>query len=213
LPDHRPREGIVNYELAYRVGFHPWEDAEAHAPFAQKLSELLDEEERGAAPPFGRALDVGTGSGIWAVYLAKRGWGVTGVDIVEKALERARARVAEEEVDVRLVHGDVTALDTAAVGAGFELVLDTGTLHRLKDDERTAMGRAIESVASPNATVLLLAWPKRRRPLIRGVTVAEIEGAFPGWAVEDAGPSYFQAPKPIELIMRPDERWYRLRRA
>ena len=34
----------MNYELAYRIGFHPWEDAEAHSPFVEKFSELIDEE-------------------------------------------------------------------------------------------------------------------------------------------------------------------------
>lgn len=203
----------MNYELAYRIGFHPWEDAAAHAPFTQKLDELLGEEERGRTPPLGPALDVGTGSGIWAVQLAKRGWEVVGVDVVEKALARASARIAEASVDVRLVEGDITTLPPEAIGAGFELVLDTGTFHGLKDGERAAMGRAIDALAAPNATILLLAWPRRRRPLIRGVTPDEIEAAFPGWSVEDAGLSNFRAPKLIELIMRPDERWYRLRRA
>src|SRR2546425_977938 len=37
----------MNYELAYRVGFHPWEDAETQSAFREKLSELFDHEERG----------------------------------------------------------------------------------------------------------------------------------------------------------------------
>ena len=80
----------MNYRLAYRIGFHPWEDAEKHAPFVEKLSALLEEEERGLQPPYGAALDLGTGSGIWAMWLAERGWSVTGVDGVEVALRRAR---------------------------------------------------------------------------------------------------------------------------
>lgn len=52
----------VFYQLAYRVGFHPWEDLADHPPFADKLTELLDREERGRVAPFGRALDVDTGS-------------------------------------------------------------------------------------------------------------------------------------------------------
>jgi len=93
----------MNYRLAYRVGFHPWEDAEAHLPFIERFSELLDEEESGREPPYGPALDLGTGSGIWAIQLAKRGWQVTGIDLVEKALQRARDRVESAGADVSLV--------------------------------------------------------------------------------------------------------------
>ena len=145
--------------------------------------------------------------------MAKRGWQVTGVDVVDKALQRARAKVDAAGVEVELVHGDVTALRETDVGSGFRLLLDTGTFHGLKDHERLAMGREVDAVAAPDATLLLLAWPRRRRPLIRGVDVSEIEEAFSGWAVSDVGPSHFKAPKPIELLLRPDEHWYRLRRA
>ena len=55
----------MNYELAYRLGFHPWEDAEDQPGFVQSLCALLDAEEAGREPPFGTALDIGTGSGIW----------------------------------------------------------------------------------------------------------------------------------------------------
>ena len=53
----------MNYSLAYRIGFHPWEDAEEQPSFADKFSTLLDREERRRQPPYGQALDVGTGAG------------------------------------------------------------------------------------------------------------------------------------------------------
>jgi SAM-dependent methyltransferase len=202
----------MNYRLAYAVGFHPWEDAAGHPPFTERISELFDREESGREPPYGPALDLGTGSGIWGIELAKRGWQVTGVDNVDKALGRARERVRSAGVDMRLVHGDVTALREAGVGSDFQLVLDTGTFHGLAGAQREAMGREVSAVAAPDATFLMIAWPRCRRPLIRGVSRSEIEEAFPGWTVTEMGPSNFQAPKPIELLLRPDEHWYRLRR-
>jgi cyclopropane fatty-acyl-phospholipid synthase-like methyltransferase len=202
----------MNYRFAYAVGFHPWEDAESDPPFAEKISEMFDREERGRVPPYGTALDLGTGSGIWAVQLARRGWQVTGVDIVETALRRAHDRVKDAGVDVQLVRGDVTELRQAGIGSGFQLVLDTGTFHGLNSAQRDAMGREVSAVASSDATVLLLVWPKRRRPLIRGASRSEVEAAFPGWKVTDVEASHFHPPKILELLLKPDEHWYRLRR-
>lgn len=203
----------MNYGLAYRIGFHPWEDAEEQPSFTDKFSSLLAAEESGRQPPYGRALDVGTGSGIWGIKLAQRGWQVTGVDIVGEALRRAHDRVRNAGVDIRLVQGDVTELRATGVGTGFRLVLDTGTFHGLTAVKREAMGREVSAVTTPNATVLLIAWaPKRRGPLPRGVSRSEIEAAFPGWDVTEVGESGFEAPKPVELLMKPEERWYRLLR-
>ena len=203
----------MNYRFAYSIGFHPWEDAASDPPFVEKASQLFDREEQGREIPFGRALDIGTGSGIWGIELAKRGWEVTGVDLIEKALARARDRVRRANVEVRLIRGDVTALSESSVGSGFRLILDTGTFHDFDADQRVAMGKGVEAVAGLDATILLLAWPKRRRPLIRGVSRDEIETAFPGWIITDVELSHFSLPKPLELLLRPDEHWYRLRRA
>ena len=200
----------MNWRFAYAIGFHPWEETDP--PFARKISQLFDREQKGRQPPYGLALDLGTGSGIWGIELAKRGWQVTGIDIVDKALRRARDRVQEAGVDMRLVRGDVTALRAAGVGSGFRLVLDTGTFHDLNSGQRDAMGREVSAIAAPDATVLLLVWPKRRRPLIRGASRSEVEAAFPGWSVTDVEPSYFRLPKVMDLLLKPDEHWYRLRR-
>jgi SAM-dependent methyltransferase len=202
----------MNYEFAYRIGFHPWEDAETHEPFVEKFAAVIAREQDGE-PPYGSALDLGCGSGIWGIQLAKRGWRVTGVDIVEKALDRARERVADEGVEMRLVRGDVTDLSATAAGSGYRLILDTGTFHGFDSAQRTAMGREVSRISADDASVLMLSWvPKRRGPLPRGASAAEIAEAFPGWTVEDLGPSHFEAPKPIELLLRPEEHWFRLRR-
>jgi methyltransferase family protein len=203
----------VNYRLAYAIGFHPWEDLAEHAPFAGKLLELVTREENGSGPPHGSALDLGTGSAVWGVELAKRGWQVTGVDIVEKALRRARERIEAVGVEMRLVSGDVTALRGAGVGSGFRLVLDTGTFHGLTDPQRLAMGKEVSAVAAPDATVILDCFaPRRRGPLPRGASRDDVEQAFPGWQITDVEVADTE-PDPIARLFRFDERFYRLRRA
>ena len=201
----------MNHELAYRIRFHPWEDAQRQPAFVPSISALVEREED-ARPPHGMALDLGTGSGIWAVWLAQRGWQVTAVDNVEKALERARDRVSNAGVDVRVVHADVADLRSAEVGSGFRLFLDTGTFHGLSPADRAAMAGQVTAIAAPGATLLMLAWsPRRRGPLPRGADRDDLEAAFPGCEITDHGPTGFHAPPPVRLLTRPDERWYRIR--
>ena len=202
----------MNYRLAYAIGFHPWEDLADHPPFADKLLELVAREENRPGPPYGRALDLGTGSAVWGVWLARRGWDVTGIDIIEKALRRAQRRADEAGAQVRLVQGEVTALREAGLGSGFGLLLDTGTFHGLSDADREAMGREVSAVAAEDATLILDCFaPRRRGPLPRGASRADIERAFPGWAITDIEMADTE-PDALARLMRFDERFYRLRR-
>lgn len=201
----------MNWKLSYAIGFHPWEDTDQE--FFNSLASLLEREEQGREPPYGRALDIGTGSAIWAIELAKRGWELTGVDLVEKALERGRERVRAAGVEMELVQGDVTRLSEAEVGSGFRLILDTGTFHDLDTEQQKGMASSIDALAADDATLILLCWPRRMRPFIRGVSREEIEAAFAGWQITDVEPSFFKLPPPMEWLLRPDEHWYRLRRA
>jgi hypothetical protein len=54
-------------------------------------------------------LDLGTAAGS-GVELERRGWQVTGVDNVKRALRRARDRIEETDVGMELVRSDVTDL-------------------------------------------------------------------------------------------------------
>lgn len=202
----------MNYKLAYAIGFHPWEELVDHRPFADKLLELVAREEEGSEPPYGPALDLGCGSAVWGVELAKRDWEVTGIDVVEKALERARERVADAGVAMRLVHGDATALSESDVGSGFRLVLDTGTFHGLSDSQRERMGRSLSAVCADEATLLLDCFaPRRRGPLPRGAALSDIERAFPDWKVTDVEEADTE-PDALARLLKFDERFYRLRR-
>ena len=58
--------------------------------------------------PPGRALDLACGEGRNAIWLAERGFEVTGVDFSDVALERARRIAAGRGVEVEWTHADVT---------------------------------------------------------------------------------------------------------
>lgn len=198
------------YRLLYRVGFTPWEQMATHR-VADQISALFDREEAGREPPYGPALDLGCGSGIWSTRLAARGWRVTGVDLVPKALRRARDRAGDAGVELRLIEGDVTVLGDTGVGSGYRLILDFGCFHdELTDVQRAQEGREASAAAAPGATLLLMAFsPGRRWPLPRGAGGEDIEAAFPGWTlVDDTTMDVSGAPG---YVRRADPRFYRLR--
>jgi SAM-dependent methyltransferase len=197
------------YKVAYEVGFTPWEALLDHRPFASALLDLVAREESGPAP-FGRALDLGTGSGTWAVELAKRGWDVTGVDMVPKALRRAEERAAAAGVHVRFLRGDVTRLEESQIGSRYRLLLDTGTFHGLGEVDQRAMGRSVTAVAGPEATLIIDAFaPGHRGPLPRGCTREAIESAFPGWEISDVVVADTE-PDVLARALHFDELFYRL---
>lgn len=171
----------IFYKIAYMIGLTPWEEM-ARLPISRQITSLLDREQQARQPPFGSALDLGCGSGNWSIELARRGWRVTGLDIVSKALRNARRHSGEAGVDVRFVQGDMTDFGPDEVGFGFELLIDFGAIHGLNPEQRKAVGRAVNSVAATGATMLLLAWlPGKRGPLPRGMSREEILEALPGW--------------------------------
>jgi 2-polyprenyl-3-methyl-5-hydroxy-6-metoxy-1,4-benzoquinol methylase len=142
----------VIYKILYQVGLTPWEGSAEQARTRAQISAMFDREENGRQPPFGPALDLGCGGGLWSIELARRGWEVTGVDLVPKALRTARERASKAGVEVRFVEGDIAALRAAEVGSGFQLLLDFGAVHGLKEAQREAVGREVSAVAAANAT-------------------------------------------------------------
>jgi len=118
----------------YRLGFAPWERRNV----AESWQPLFDGP--GALEP-GRALDIGCGSGRDAVHLAGRGWQVTAVEFVDKALARARQRAAEEGVEVRWVRGDVGELGRLGLEPGYSLLYDIGCIQSLSDSARRGAAR------------------------------------------------------------------------
>jgi SAM-dependent methyltransferase len=68
----------------------------------------------------GRALDIGCGEGADAIWLARRGWTVTAIDVSEVAVGRARAAAELANAAVEWICGD--ALQTGFPAGSFDLV-------------------------------------------------------------------------------------------
>ncbi len=73
-----------------------------------------------------RALDIGCGTGVNAVFMARHGLQVTALDYVPEALSFAAARAERSGVKIEFVCADVTKFETSDK---FNLILDSGCFH------------------------------------------------------------------------------------
>jgi len=180
-----PHQVSLFYKFQYLVGMTPWEQMPS-LPIGDQAVMLLDRIESGRTPPYGHALDLGCGSGFWSVLLAQRGWDVTGIDVVPKAVRTARASARQAGVETHVVEGSVTMLTGAGIGTGFRLILDFGVVHGLSTNQVRAVGREVTKVAAEDATLLMYAFlPGRRGPLPRGIDRDEIRQAYGDWEITD----------------------------
>jgi 2-polyprenyl-3-methyl-5-hydroxy-6-metoxy-1,4-benzoquinol methylase len=145
--------------------------------------------EVGDLPP-GRALDLACGAGRNAVWLAERGWRVTGADFSDVALANARGLAAERGVEVEWVDADL--LEWEAPPRSFDLVVVL-YLQLPADERRSVLDRAAGAVA-PGGTILVVGhdlenlnggWggPKDPRVLF---TAEDVAAELPGLEIEKA---------------------------
>ncbi|MCU1495772.1 MAG: methyltransferase type 12 [Acidimicrobiaceae bacterium] len=104
----------------------------------------------------GAALDVGSGEGADAIWLAEHGWRVTAVDFSTVALERSAARALEMGADIARritwLHKDLT--DWVPVAASYDLV-SAQFMHLARNQRELLHRRLAESVA-PGGILLVV---------------------------------------------------------
>jgi len=126
-----------------------------------------------AAP---RVVDVGGGSGSWAVPLAAAGCAVTVVDVSPNALAALERRAREADVHDRVtaVQGDADQLPELIGTAVADLVLGHGLFEVVDDPARAAASLA--AVAAPGAAVSVLA-ASRHAAVLRHVLAGRLDEA------------------------------------
>ena len=102
--------------------------------------------------PPGRALDLACGEGQNAIWLATRGWEVTGVDYAEVAIAKARARAERDGVEVTFTCADLVEYEPER--GAFDLVLVL-YLH-IPSAQRAPLHAKAAGALAPGGTFLLL---------------------------------------------------------
>jgi SAM-dependent methyltransferase len=150
--------------------------------------------EHAADLPVGVAVDVGCGEGADVVWLAERGWRVTGVDVSVVALERAERHAAEAGMADRTswLQADLVAGD--ALPGGADLV-SAQFLH-VPEAAFAAVYGAIAAAVRPEGALLVVGHhPADRDTGLRNPRLSHL--LFPpervtelltdGWTIEVAG--------------------------
>jgi len=142
-------------------------------------------------PSAGCALDLAGGAGRHAIWLAERGWDTTMVDTSKVAIAIAEERAAAANVEVSLVHADLT-VDGPPAGP-WDLVL---IVHYL---QRDLFPRVIEQLAADGLLAFSVATTRNLERHDRpGLPYVLDEGEAPslvdgldiihyaeGWSIED----------------------------
>jgi len=76
----------------------------------------------------GTALDLGCGTGIQSIFLAKHGFDVTGVDISKTAIDHAQKNAKDADIKINFIDADATNLSFLD-DKKFDLILDWANLH------------------------------------------------------------------------------------
>lgn len=108
----------------YRAGETPW-DTGIPEP------ELIRAVEEGRLPG-ATALELGCGTGTNAIEMARRGYRVTAIDLIDLPVRRARAKAKRAGVTVDFRVGDLTRVD---LDGPYDVLYDLGLYHgiRLRD--------------------------------------------------------------------------------
>ena len=171
-------EAAEFWEARYRDGGPVW---------SGRPNALLVRETEGLTP--GTALDLGCGEGGDAVWLASRGWRVTGVDISRTALERAAGHAAEAGVGDRATW-ERHVLGETFPGGTYDLVNAQFLQSPVPLDQQTVLRRAADAVA-PGGTLLIV-----------------LHAGWPSWQTEPPFPARFPTLAEVpEQLALPEGEW------
>ncbi|HET6595241.1 MAG TPA: class I SAM-dependent methyltransferase [Anaerolineales bacterium] len=108
-------------------------------------------------PPANPILDLGCGSGDLAIYLARLGHQVLGVDFVESAIQNAREKVASlPDETAQLLRFQVSdARKPSSLGQMFGAVFDSGFYHLFGPDQGEQLIEEVAAILEPHGCYYL----------------------------------------------------------
>ena len=124
-------------------------DEDKSIAIADRWESIINELAVGA--PGRRALDIGTGTGQLAVYLARAGFDVTGIDLAENMISHAAQYAAGQKLFIDFKAGDAEALDFGC--DSFDAIVSRNLLWTLPKPHRAL--REWRRVLKPGGTLIV----------------------------------------------------------
>lgn len=122
-----------------------------------------------------RVVDLGCGSGTDAIFLARQGFDVTGIDISPTALGQAEEKARKAGISVRWVLADVTA--PPKIGP-YDFIYDRGCYHNVRDQNLEAYIETVRRFSHAGTKLLVLSARRDERSPARSSGVSEEELRF-----------------------------------
>ena len=133
-------QSAEHWNERYITGDLPWDTGRPDG----RLSEILD---RYSISPC-RAIDIGCGTGTNAIYLAGKGFDVTGVDISAAAVKAAEKKAVEAGVTANFRQMDILGQPDHITT---DFVFDRGCFHSFDSHrQRSQYARNVHSILSEN---------------------------------------------------------------
>jgi len=126
----------------------------------------------------GLALDVCSGAGTNAVYLAQKGFDVTGIDISQTATKYAEKRAKEAGVSRRckFFSGDVTGQTLPK--NKFDFIFDRGCYHHIAKEDKPKFAKTIREFLKKGGKYFLSCFSDKNPSLEKDVSKKEIMENF-----------------------------------
>jgi len=109
----------------------------------------------------GSVLDLGCGTGVKSIYLAKKGFKVTGVDISKTAIKLAKENARKAKIKVNFIVADATDLSFLK-NKKFDFILDWANLHGIPKSKRRKYISGIVKHTKKGGKLLLRCFDKNR---------------------------------------------------
>lgn len=97
-----------------------------------------------------RTIDLGCGTGNYAIYLAGLGFGVTGIDSSPTAIRIAREKAQSRGIKCRFIVADLLG-DLHEVTERFDFAFDWEVLHHIFPDDRETYIKNVYTILNPKA--------------------------------------------------------------